>query len=122
MPKAQVGSTFTPFLVKPRIKNLPVTVTDIKTQQSSLFVDDATTPINFTLEFKKRGDTTPSTIAWDPAKSTDSILHFDVPNSLYATIEDFSIMVFWTITNAPDTEKIYTKSPAILSVQDLHST
>lgn len=112
----QIGSTGLPIIVIPRIDGAIVTQDDIKTLFSNTFVNDATTPLSFTLEYKAV-DGAVLTQAWNPAKSGPSSLFFPVPDSLYANKEEWTIAIFWTIT----TEKNYVLKPFHLTVDDVHN-
>lgn len=116
MPEVQVGSTSRPIIIKPMIGGVSVTQTQIKNNYSNKYVDDPTTPLNFVLEYKKRGDTSPSTQNWDSAKSTDTEIFFDMPDAFWATRNTYTIMAYWTI----GTEKNYTEESVQLEVKDLH--
>ena len=98
------------------IGGVPVTQTQIKNDFSNAYVDDVTTPLNFTLEYKTCDDDTPNTVNWDSAKSTESVIFFPVLDSLYAEYATYMIIPFWTIA----TEKIYASEPVQLVVKDLH--
>lgn len=112
----QKGSTSLPIIVVPRINGNVVTQDDIKTLFSNFFVNDATTPLAFTLEYKAV-DGTVVTVAWNPAKSGPSSLYFPVTDALYVNKEEWTIAVFWTIS----TEKNYVLKPFHLTVDDVHN-
>jgi len=116
MPEVQIGTTSLPILVSPRINGLLVTQTQIKNDFSNEFISDSLTPIAFTLEWKTRDSTTPTPIAWNASKSTESKIFFPMPDSFWANINTYTIMVFWTIA----TEKIFTDEPTQIAVKDLH--
>lgn len=112
----QKGSTGVPIIVVPRINGLVITQDDIKTLYSNLFVNDATTPLSFTLEYKAV-DGAVLTQAWNSAKSGPSSLYFPVPDSLYTNKEEWTIAIYWEIL----TEKNYVLKPYHLTVDDVHN-
>ena len=115
MVEIQQGTTKLPILVTPRINGVDVTITQIKNQFSNFFVDDASTPIAFTLETRTRTGAV-ATLAWDSTKSTDSIIFFLPLDSFYAILETYTIIPYWTIAS----EKIYAQESIQLVVKQLH--
>jgi hypothetical protein len=116
MVDVQKGSTALPIIVVPRIGGIPVTQTEIKNNFSNKYVNEGTTPIAWTLEYQKRGESTPSTQAWDESKSTDEKIFFDMPDTFWEDWATYTILVYWTIS----TEKVYTELPTQITVKDLH--
>lgn len=112
----QVGSENFPIIIVPRIDGKIVTQSQIKSEYSNTFVDDNTTPLSFTLEYKKINEPA-QTLVWDSGKSSDSKIFFQVPNSVYAEKANYTIIVFWKI----GLEKIYTLKPYHLQVEDVHN-
>ena len=121
MVKVQVGTTFLPVRLTPRISGLAVLVSQIKNVYSALYVSDALTPISFVMEYTPDGGGTPQTITWNPALSTDSQVYFPVPDAFYSAVETWIVVFYWTITNGPSTEKIYTENYLTIQVLDLHN-
>ena len=120
--KVQVGTTFLPIKLTPRIKGLAVKVSDIKTTYSQKYVSDALTPLNFFLEYEARG-VAPTAIAYDPASSTDNVINFLVPDALYANEITYTIIFYWTVSDLTPTviEKIFTENSLTLEVVDQHN-
>ncbi|KKN76249.1 hypothetical protein LCGC14_0372750 [marine sediment metagenome] len=116
MVEVQKGAKITPITIRPRIDGNIVTQTQIKNDFSNQFVDDITTPINFFMESKVRGQSLVD-LAWDPALSTDSLIHFLPADAFYANEIKYTLLFFWTIAN----EKVYTKIPITLEVKDYHN-
>ncbi len=112
----QKGSTSIPIIVIPRINKIVVTQDDIKNTFSNLFVNDSTTPLSFTLEYKAVGGTV-ATQVWNSLKSGPSSIYFEVPDALYTNKEEWTIAVFWEIS----TEKVYVLKPYHLTVDDVHN-
>lgn len=119
MPEVQKGTTTLPILVTPRIAGVPVTQTEIKNNHSNVFVDNGSTPLSFTLEYKSR-DGTVNTQEWDESKSTENVIFFPMPDSFYADDVVWTILPFWTIVGLTQTEKIYADESIQLEVKDLH--
>lgn len=111
----QKGSLIVPIIIKPRIDGNLVTQTQIKNDFSNEFISDGATPIAFTMESKVRGQTI-ATLAWDPAKSTETNIFFLPPDSFYANQVKYTLLFFWTIA----TEKAYTEIPITLEIKDFH--
>ena len=111
-----MGALITPIIIRPRIDGNIVTQTQIKNTFSNTFVDDVTTPIAFTMESKVRGQTI-AELAWDPSKSTDSVIYFLPADAFYASEIKYTLLFYWTIA----TEKVYTKIPITLEVKDYHN-
>lgn len=118
MPEIQVGTTDKPILVIPRIGGVPVTQTQIKNDFSNAYVDDISTPLSFVLEYKNRTDTTVTSIAWNEAASTESQIFFDMPDAFWANLEEWTVMVAWTIAG----EKNYTVESVVFAIKDMHRT
>jgi len=116
MVEVQIGSKVTPIIIKPRIDGNIVTQSQIKNTFSNTFVDDVSTPISFTMESKVRGQPI-ATLAWDPAKSTDSQIFFQPADAFYANEIKYTLLFYWVIT----TEQVYTKIPITLEVKDYHN-
>lgn len=112
----QKGSTSLPIIVVPRINKAIVTQTQIKNDFSNFFINDALTPLSFTLEYKEV-DGVVKTVFWNSSKSAESSLFFPVPDSLYENKEEWTIAVFWEIS----TEKNYVLKPFHLTVDDVHN-
>ena len=112
----QVGSKQQPIIIIPRINGIAETVARIKGVFSNFFVNDATTPISWTLEFKTRTGAI-QTVVFDAANSTDTQIFFFPPDSMFAAVEEFTIAVFWTI----GVEKVYTEQQIVFEVKDLHN-
>ena len=120
MTEVQVGSTFRPIRLIPKVGGVPVTQTDIKNNYSNLYVDDPSTPLTWVLEWKRRGDTNATTINFNSGLSTDSEIYFDIPDSFYAAIQKYTVLFAWVVTGASDTEKIYCEEAIQIDVRDLH--
>lgn len=117
--EAQVGSVSLPILITPRIDDQAVTVTQIKTVYSGKWTSDPSTPMSFLLELKDEfGNITSVT----DSGSTDSQLNFPVPDSVYANVITYTVMVYWVVKNTGGTiiEKVPTIQPLTLEVADLH--
>lgn len=122
--RAQLGSIFLPVLMTPRINQIPVTVTQIKTIYSSKFVDNTTTPLDFWLEYADRlGNKTE--VKWDSTKSSDSLIYFPIDDSVYASLAKYSVLFYWTVSNnamsAVVIEKIFVEQPQVLEIEDQHN-
>ena len=115
MTEVQVGTTTRPIRITPHIDGLPVTQQNIKDNFSNLFVDDGSTPLTFTMEYKVRNGTV-TTLLWDAAKSTESEIYFEVPNSFYIAVKTWTVLFFWSVL----TEKNYTDEPIQIEIKDLH--
>lgn len=126
--QVEINSITVPVLVTPRINQVPVTVTQIKTVYSSVFESDETTPLSFWLEYRAAvGTDDVVTIEWDPSKSSDSQLFFPIPDALYQNENKYSVLFFWLVQDdamptPADLEKIYTEQALVLEVVDLHNT
>jgi len=122
--RAQLGSVFLPILMTPRINQVPVTVTQIKTIYSSKFVDNSTTPLDFYLEYADRTGAK-TEIKWDSVKSSDSLIYFPVPDAVYATLAKYSVLFYWTVSDnsvpAVVIEKIFVEQPQVLEIEDQHT-
>lgn len=116
MVEVQKGALITPITIRPRIDGNIITQTQIKNDFSNTFLDDASTPIAFTMESKVRGQN-PVELAWDESKSTDSLIHFQPADAFFANEIKYTLLFFWTIA----TEKVYTKIPITLEVKDYHN-
>jgi len=119
MVEVQIGTTFLPILMTPRIGGLPVTQTQIKNDFSNAYVDDVTTPLTFTLEYKERNDALPQTVSFDASRSTDSVIYFPIPDSFYAQNATYTVLPFWNV-GGPTPEKIYAAEGIQIIVKDLH--
>ena len=111
-----MGALITPITIRPRIDGNIVTVTQIKNDFSNTFIDDNTTPIAFVMESKVRGEPI-ALLPWDPAKSTDSLIHFLPADAFYSNEIKYTLLFYWTI----GAEKVYTKIPITLEVKDYHA-
>ena len=112
----QTGSKNIPIIVTPRINGAVVTQTEIKTVFSNAYVDDVSTPLSFSMELKRiGGDTVTGT--WDSDKSSETKLYFTIPDTVYATNGDYTVVVYWTI----NTEINSVIAPYHLTVEDLHT-
>lgn len=118
MTDIQKGTTSLPVIIKPRIEGIAVTQTAIKQNYSNRYVDDPSTPLTWTLEYRKAGSTLTSTLAFDSSKSTDTEIFFNMPDSFYAEIADWTLLVYWQI----DTEKIYNDEAMTISIKEFHLT
>jgi hypothetical protein len=116
MTEVQVGTTSRPIRITPHIDGLPVTQQNIKDNYSNLFVDNGSTPLTFRIEYSTRGQTTPSTLLWDAAKSTENEIFFDMPDSFWATVKTWTVLFFWEVL----TEKNYTDEAIQIEIKDLH--
>ena len=116
MVEVQIGSTALPIIILPTIDGKAVTQTQIKNDFSNYFVSDGATPINFILETKTR-DGSKVPLSFNAAKSSETEIWFEPPDSLYATKEVFTAVVFWTI----GIEKVPTTNMFVIDVQDLHN-
>jgi len=114
--EVQKGAKLTPITIRPRIDGKIVTQTQIKNDFSNQFVDDVTTPINFFMESKVRGQSV-VTLAWVPGKSTDSLIYFQPADAFFANEIKYTLLFYWTI----DIEQVYTKIPITLEVKDYHA-
>jgi len=120
MTEAQVGSTFLPIKIKPFIDGLPKTQQNIKDNFSNLYVDDPTTPLTWVLEHKKKGDTVATTVNFDAGLSTEAVIYFDMPDTFWATIQKYTVLVAWVVTGLGKVEKIYNEEEFTIDVRDLH--
>ena len=116
MADVQRGTTSLPIIIKPRINGQIVTQTEIKNTYSNFYVNDLTTPLTWVLSYWKHGDATVATVNFDPAKSTDSVLYFTMPDSFYADYAAWSFMINWAIS----TEKIHSNEAIQVNVKDLY--
>lgn len=116
MVEVQKGSLVTPIIITPRIDGNIVTQSQIKNTFSNTFIDDATTPISFTMESKVRGQPI-VTLAWDESKSTDNQIYFQPLDAFYADEIKYTLLFYWTIGN----EQVYTQVPITLEVKDYHN-
>jgi len=112
----QKGSLIAPIIIKPRIDGNLVTQAQIKNNFSNEFISDGMTPIAFTMESKVRGQSI-VTLAWDPAKSTETEIFFLPADSFFANEIKYTLLFFWTIA----TEKVYTEIPITLEIKDFHN-
>ncbi len=116
MVEVQIGSTALPIIILPTIDGKAVTVTQIKNDFSNYFVNDGATPINFILEYKTR-DGSKVNLSYNNTKSSETEIWFEPPDTVYATKEVFTMVVYWTI----GIEKVPTTNMFVLDVQDLHN-
>lgn len=124
--QVELNSINVPVLVTPRINGIAVTVTQIKTTYSSVFVDNTSTPMSFWLEYRDASSSDAVvTIEWDPVKSSDSQLFFPIPDALYQTENKYSVLIFWLVQDngLPPTnlERVYVEQPLVLEVLNLHN-
>lgn len=124
--QVELNSINVPVLVTPRINGIVVTVTQIKTTYSSVFVDNTTTPMTFWMEYRDAvGSDAVVTIEYDPSKSSDSQLYFPIPDELYQNENKYSVLFFWLVQNNAmppvNLEKIYVEQPLVLEVLNLHN-
>jgi|SRR5579872_652785 len=122
MPRVQFNSVNFPLLLTPRIDGVPVTQTQIKNDFSSSFVSDLLTPLDFYAEFTDRlGNVT--TFPWSADQSSDTEIFFPINDSFYQTVKKYSLLVYWTVSDAssgippyPILERIYTSFPTSFAV------
>ena len=118
LPEIQKGTTSLPILVTPRIGGIPITQSEIKTNHSSVYIDDST-PLSFTLEYKSRGDIV-NIIHWDESQSTEDTIFFPMPDSFYANEIVWTILPYWKILGLTKTEKVYADEAIQIEIKDLH--
>lgn len=111
----QIGTKLLPIVVTPRINGKVVTQTEIKTA-SNAYISDQESPLRFGLEFKRRGEDI-TVVDWDENKSTDTEIYFPVPNSLWDTLGEYTVLCFWTVGT---TEKIYSIVTYHIAVEESH--
>ena len=117
MVEIQKGVKKLVIFAKPRIGGLVKTQTQIKNDFSNFFVSDGATPLTWSLEFRdSKGVVT--TLAFDGAKSTDTILYFLPTNTFWDTLESYTVLLFWEI--GADLEKIYSDEAIALVIKDFH--
>jgi len=116
MVEIQLGSKALPIIILPTIDGNAVTVQQIKDDFSNYFVSDGATPINFILERKTRDDAKVD-LSYNATKSSETEIWFEPPDSVYATIDKFTCVVYWTI----GIEKVPTTNPFTIDVKDLHN-
>ncbi len=117
MPEVQKGIKKLVIFAKPRIGGLVKTQTQIKNDFSNFFVNDASTPLTWSLEFTDSKDVV-TTLAFDGALSTDTTLYFLPTNTFWDTLESYTVLLFWEI--GTDLEKIYSDEAIQLVVKNLH--
>lgn len=117
MVEVQKGVKKLVIFAKPRIGGLVKTQTQIKNDFSNFFINDASTPLTWTLEFRdSKGVVT--TLAFDDTKSTDAILYFLPSDTFWDTLASYTVMLYWEI--GADLEKIYSENSIQLQIKDLH--
>ncbi len=117
MPEVQKGIKKLVIFVKPRINGIVKTQTQIKNDFSNFFVNDATTPLTWSLEFTdSKGNVT--TLLFDSGLSTDTTLYFLPTNTFWDTLESYTMLLFWEI--GTNLEKIYADEAIHLVVKNLH--
>jgi len=112
----QVGTTSLPIRITPRIDGNVVTQQNIKDIYSNHFISDGATPLTWVFEYKAVGGTIAS-IPFDAGKSGPSSIYFTIPDSFYATKEEWTFSVAWKIA----TEKIFMMRSVKISVVDEHN-
>lgn len=117
--EVQIGSVSIPILMVPRIDDVPVTVTQIKTVYSSKWTDDVNTPLSFLLELKDENGVITDVA---DAGSTDTQINFPVPDSAYTGIATYTVMAYWIVKNLSSVviEKVPIIQSLTLEVVDLH--
>jgi hypothetical protein len=120
MTEVQIGSTFLPIKIKPHIGGVAVTQQNIKDNFSNLYVDDPTTPLTWVLEWKRRTDTAFTSVAYDAALTTETEIYFDMPDTFWANIQKYTVLVAWVVTGLGKVEKIYNEEEFTIDVRDLH--
>ena len=116
MVEVQIGSQALPIIILPTIDGKAVTVQQIKDDFSNYFVSDQVTPINFIFEYKTRTGNKVE-LSYNAAKSSETEIWFEPPDIVYADIEIFTCVIYWTI----GIEKVPTTNPFNLDVKDLHN-
>lgn len=115
MVEIQVGSKQQPLIMLPRIDGKAETVTRIKTVFSNFYVNDATTPIDWNLEYRTRTGAK-TLINFDSVKSTDTQIFFFPDDAFFANVIKYTVLFFWTI----GVEKVYSEIPITIDVKELH--
>jgi hypothetical protein len=113
----QTGTTRYPIIVKPRINGVLVTQTDIKNTYSNAFVNDSSTPLTWTLEYREANQVGVFAVAFDPIVSQDDFIFFLPPDSIYAEDKEWTIAVFYQVGVS---ERQYCIKPYHLPVKNLH--